>query len=69
MKNHGSTGGLRDSVLDNALNRINRNQKGLITETRNLERAAPALATREHEIFLFFRVFVLSCFRDRKVFL
>ena len=37
-----------------------------ITKTRNLELAAQALAPREHEIYFFyFRVFALSCFRDK----
>ena len=39
-------------------------------KTRNQERVAQVLAPREHEIFKFFlfRVFILSCFRDKILF-
>ena len=41
---------------------------GFTDQTRKLERAAQALAPREHEIFLSFCVFVISCFRDKILF-
>jgi hypothetical protein len=41
--------------------------KILTTNTQNLKRAAQALAPREHEIFFFFRVFVIWCFRGEQI--